>query len=572
MPPRIRPEAPESLRPSALKDRLLLIAVLLIGAWLRIDVLTQAIRFHPDEALFATFARDAAVHGQWMFPGALDKPPLSLYAAALSMHGVGVFTNSKGVLDLDLPTGELAARLPSVWAGIVSIALTYTLARTLTRRRDAALIAALLMALSPFHAAFSATAFTDPLMLACGLASLVMAARGRPLWAGVWLALAVWSKQQGVFLLPLSLWLVMFSHRSCPTPKNPHLNPPPLTGEDFFAHSATQYPSFPSVRATDAPAVESKRDELPTTDFYRRGEGVKFSFRSGGGLLVIHLLVAFLLGVGLLFVWDAVRASTFDAASLFTQAAVNNNPERAFVRADELLPRLEVWGAYLGTFFGSPLVTMALLLAGLSGLRRVHWPLLVPLMVYSAVYLLAHWLVAFNLYDRYLLPVVPLLAVMVGAGLAQGMSALNRVCGRYNGHGSAVSLQVILMLLVAGVMLLSAYPPRYPTDDRPRDAGIIALADHLNDKPLGAILYDPWLGWELGYYLGPWTDKRRVHYPAPEVLAADALLNPDTAPRYFIAPHDHDIRAWLAALESAGFAISSDWDSPRYVAFELIPP
>lgn len=285
------------------------------------------------------------------------------------------------------------------------------------------------------------------------------------------------------------------------------------------------------------------------------------------------LLITFLLGVGLLFLWDAARASTLDATSLFTLAAANNNPERAFVRSDELLPRLLVWGSYLGTFFGAPLVTIGLLLAGLTGLlvsRRAHWPKLSPLIVYSALYLLAHWLIAFNLYDRYLLPVVPLLAVIIGAGLAQWISI-------YNGHGMpskapTVSLQVIMIAVLAGVMLLSASPLRYPTDDRPRDAAIIDLADHLNGKPLGAILYDPWLGWELGYYLGPWSDKRRVHYPAPDVLAADALLNPDTAPRYFIAPRERDIAAWLAALDAAGFAITSDWDGPRYVVFELIPP
>jgi hypothetical protein len=121
-------------------------------------------------------------------------------------------------------------------------------------------------------------------------------------------------------------------------------------------------------------------------------------------------------------------------------------------------------------------------------------------------------------------------------------------------------------------MLVTTYPPRYPTDDRARDDDIIDLATHLNAKSLGAILYDPWLGWELGYYLGAWSDKRRVHYPSSETLADDALLNPDLAPRYFIVPRERDVTRWLEALEKNDFIVALDWENTRYVVFELIPP
>ncbi|MFN8371501.1 MAG: hypothetical protein U0694_01290 [Anaerolineae bacterium] len=50
-------------------------ALLLLAAFLRFHALAQDVRFHADEALFATFARSsAALDGQWLFPGALDKP------------------------------------------------------------------------------------------------------------------------------------------------------------------------------------------------------------------------------------------------------------------------------------------------------------------------------------------------------------------------------------------------------------------------------------------------------------------------------------------------------------------
>jgi 4-amino-4-deoxy-L-arabinose transferase-like glycosyltransferase len=508
----------------------LLIATLVIGVWLRFDALTQDIRFHPDEALFATFARDSAVHGQWMFPGALDKPPLSLYAAALSMHAVGVQLNAKSVLDLDLRTGEFAARLPSVFAGIIAVALTYALAFTLSRQRDASLIAALLMALSPFHIAFSATAFTDPLMVTCGMAALVMAARGRPVWAGVCLALSVWSKQQGIFFLPLVLWMVFIKH-----------------------HVGTRY----------SEAVAANKTRIRRTP-YR----VSLQF----GLPSIVCLAVFLIGISLLLAWDAVRASSQNATSLFALAAVNNNPERTFIRLDELLPRLGVWGSHIGMFFGTPLMTFGLIAVSAVGVAWQVWRRLAPLIVFCVVYLVAHWLTAFNLYDRYLLPLVPLLAVIVGVGMTGWLSRIRHFNNGDSGHGTAVSLQNLLLSFVAGVMLISAYPAHYPTDDRARDSAIVDLGEHLNAKPLGAILYDPWLGWELGYYLGAWPDKRRVHYPAPDILANDALLNPDGAPRYFIAPKGRDVTPWIEALKENRFTVSLDWENDRYIVFEVLPP
>ncbi|HRL13636.1 MAG TPA: phospholipid carrier-dependent glycosyltransferase, partial [Aggregatilineales bacterium] len=152
-----------------------LLAVILIGAALRFAALGADVRFHVDEALFATFARNAAVHGDWMLSGALDKPPLSLYASALAMHFTGVHVNARGVLDLDLKTGEFAARLPGALAGIVTIALTYALGRRLRAARRVAVGAAALTAFSPLLVSVSPTAFTDPLLLMFGLGALVAA-------------------------------------------------------------------------------------------------------------------------------------------------------------------------------------------------------------------------------------------------------------------------------------------------------------------------------------------------------------------------------------------------------------
>jgi 4-amino-4-deoxy-L-arabinose transferase-like glycosyltransferase len=459
--------------------RLSLLMILLFGALLRFHALAEDVRFHPDEALFATFARNAAVHGEWMLPGALDKTPLSIYAAALSMHLTAVYVNEKQVLDLDLRQGETAARLPNAFAGIVLIALVYILGRTL-HDEATGLFAALLTAISPQLVAFSATSFTDMLMLTLCVASLTMAARKRFAWSGLWLALAIWAKQQGVFYLPLVLWQV-YSHQ----------------------------------------------------------KGVNWR-------ALLRFRLSFAAGIALLLLWDAARQQT----SLFALAAANNNPERFFIRADEILPRLFTWLSYSMTFFGVGWLTIPLVLIGLWGI--IHKPVRF-LLLYIAAYFALHWLVAFNTYDRYLLLLIPPLAVIVGNGIR-------------------VKSATLRSMLICGLMLLTVFTPlRYPTDSRAQDGEIIALADYLNAKPLGAIIYDHWLGWEMGYYLGPWSDKRRVYYPDPEIQAEDALLNPDPAPRYFIAPREVETGAWLDAFRAKGFDVALEWTNTRYLVYRITP-
>jgi hypothetical protein len=60
-----------------MQTRLLIsLPILLLGIGLRFHALARDMRFHPDEALFATFARAAAVKGDWLLHGSLDKTPL----------------------------------------------------------------------------------------------------------------------------------------------------------------------------------------------------------------------------------------------------------------------------------------------------------------------------------------------------------------------------------------------------------------------------------------------------------------------------------------------------------------
>ena len=200
-------------------QQLAIILICLLAFALRLGPLFGN-RFHPDEALFSTWALKIARGENLLLTGIpVDKPPLLIYLTALSYF---IFGQS-----------ELAARVPNLIASVVSIVLVWRLAisqmgtaKLVTSTLDeyqlanrspqnlfthyqfsnyqfTTLLPPLLLALSPFAISFAPTAFLDPLMIMFGLASLVVAARGRAGWAGILLGLSFATKVQGLFFAPL---------------------------------------------------------------------------------------------------------------------------------------------------------------------------------------------------------------------------------------------------------------------------------------------------------------------------------------------------------------------------------
>lgn len=486
--------------------------ILLLAAALRFHALTREARFHPDEALFATFARRAAVNGDWLLRGPLDKPPLSIYASALSMMLVGVTHLPDGVLTLDVYAGEFAARLPNALASLCLVALVYALARELYGRGRTPLLAMLLMALSPYAVAFSATAFTDSLMLLCIVLALRLASARRWLWAGLWLALGLGCKQQALYYLPL-LALAGWGSRA--------------------------------------------------------GQGV--SLRSSV-FAAARLCLPVALGFALLLAWDAARAQP---DGMWALAAAHNDPGRFLVRFDEIVPRLRAWAELGGWLAAYPPVTAllgALVAVALAarGARFIPRSTLADriLAAYLLGYLLLHVVVAFNIYDRYLLPILPLIMLLMARGLDWAREIM---CGRLVAPQRAAGLIVGALLLAGAVEAASGRVP--VGGDRGTHAGIDALAAYLSEQPVAAVIYDHWLGWELDYYLGAWSDKRRVYYPTPAALVADALRLSERGARYFPVPRHQPAQPWLDALRAAGVEVSVSYDDGRFIVYALnFPP
>ncbi len=492
------------------------ILILLLAHGLRVAALGAAQRFHPDEALFADFARGAAVHGQWMLPGTLDKPPLSPYIQALTMHFIGVTTDEDGLRDMDIYRGEFAARLPSMWASVLVVALTIALAKRLYRSEGAGLAAGLIIATSPYAVAFAPTAFTDgPMRLAVMLA-LWSAVRGRGISAGLWAAVAVGCKQQAMLWVPLVAWVRITKRaRPCLAP--------------------TRY--------------------LHWTGLFR-------------------FVGAFAAGLLMLLGWDAARS---DWPSVLVLAIANNAPPGPVIEPAEGLMRLGVWVNFLLR------ITPALPLVVFGVSRGVPRTVLLHMVGYSAL----HIVVPFNQYDRYLVPLVPLIAMLAGGGAVRFFGGRSWQRGRMRFRASrhararaearpspARPRAVVVPILVSGSLIFHGWLGVTGTigvgGDMGRHTGIDDLAAYLNAREFGAIVYDHWLGWELNYYLGAWTDKRRAYYPSPDAMIADpAVRMPDAAPRYLPAPADADVLPWVHALREAGFDVRRGYDDGRFVVWVL---
>jgi hypothetical protein len=284
----------------------------------------------------------------------------------------------------------------------------------------------------------------------------------------------------------------------------------------------------------------------------------------------------------LLVIWDVLRAQP---GGIWGLAAANNNPGR-FVRSNEILLRLLLWAGDAQTLAGPGWLTALLALLGIASFvwRILHVPrdyatlVDVVLATYLLAYGWAHWLVAFNIYDRYLLPVLPPVALLMARGvgwikvLTQRREDAKSQRVFFLSRPLVVSILTLSVFALASAALDASEGRIHVGGDLGEHTGVDALADYLNSRALGAIVYDHWLGWELGYYMGPWSDKRRVYYPTPDALAADARLQPDPAPRYFPAPADQPVTPWLEALGDAGFTVSLTYDTPQFLVYELTPP
>jgi 4-amino-4-deoxy-L-arabinose transferase-like glycosyltransferase len=429
--------------------------------------------FHHDEALYATWALEiTAGDNPWLAQIPIDKPPLFLYAVAGAMNLLG--------------HTETAARLPAMVASILTVGLTFWLGRTLYNR-GVGLLAAWLTALSPFTIAFAPTAFTDPMLTVLILAGCVAAATGGGGWAGVWLGLAIATKQQGLFFGPLIAAILLWQKPPC-------------------------------------------RNREP----------------------LIHFLIGLTAIIALLFLWDAAR----DQSPGFWQLSLVNYGGLA-ADAPAFSERWQGFINLLGYGTGSPALNVIfaaglpiLLIFNLWHPRKQNltdW----LLALFCLAFVLGHAWLSFQVWDRYLLGLIPLLALL----FARILLLPWRVISHYSQHHwpqFQTGIKLLMILLIAALILPSMQQPvqnavnaRYPLGSNSRALQGIEQITAFLGSHYGAnnTLYHHWLGahwrfylWGYPYDLQYWESPQKLAVRArPGHLIAFPAWQSDTLARLALA-------------------------------------
>jgi 4-amino-4-deoxy-L-arabinose transferase-like glycosyltransferase len=181
--------------------RLALAALVLASLCLYFTVASQH-ALKSDEGTYATAALFFADGDLLLQKADTDKPPL-----VYQLEGVAAFS---------LGRSDLAVKVPNALAIAALILLTFALGRAVFDE-TAGLLAAALVAVSPFVNTIGIGAMTDPPAAAFLTASLLFAFRSRPATAGLLFGLAVLCRQMAFLYLPLPV--IVLAWHAWPQPQ-----------------------------------------------------------------------------------------------------------------------------------------------------------------------------------------------------------------------------------------------------------------------------------------------------------------------------------------------------------------
>jgi hypothetical protein len=339
------------------RSSLILILLILSGFALRLPLLHR-FPLREDEAIYGYWA----LHAWYVDPLFLqvwpDKPPVFLWLLSLAFQLWGHAPD----------TGPAAARMVSILASTLTIPVLAVTARRWWGEA-AGIVAAVVVALSPFAISFAPTAYTDSVLVLAGSLSLALAAHRRWFWSGLWLGVAIMTKQQGLLFIPLLL------------------------------AAAVQGEHKDAVDAVRSARLSARKALLSLGAL-------------AGGLALVVAPVLY---------WDSLRWAV--APSPWDLGTVNVGGVTLLPPA-EWAERSAAWGRLSWYLLSSPLLWVAyaaLLIAavvltlrrsaGRSGLRAAA-----VLGAWAGGFLLLHVVSSVQVWDRYLLPLVIPLALLGGWG------------------------------------------------------------------------------------------------------------------------------------------------------------
>jgi hypothetical protein len=392
---------------------------------------------------------------------------------------------------------ETAARLPNVMASLVSIVVLYEIALEIFDRRVATM-SALFLALSPFDIQFAPTAFTDPLMVTLALVSCLLALKSRYLAAGVAMGLSVMTKPLAVFLLPLLLFVAAVS----------------LTKEGWGRKLG--------------------------------GAGLRLGL---GFMVVIFAVVC----------WDVViRVDPID----FLSASASRYGGLRLVPIERVSPRLQGWMGQLRYLTGSQALNILLIVGvpfrlgyGLCRRRgRGGWLFDWALAGFALYFVALHTFLSFSIWDRYLLGLVPVVAIL----LSRVVLLPYDVFVKPEGFGARKAIYFSMLGVLLAVTLFqptqTALRYGFPVGgDHGAFQGIEDVAEYFRGNvPAGAIVFHKWLGWHHSFYMFD-LPLESYYYPSREFVL-DTARRLSTYEMYVVFP------SWTSSDELRVYLQGGGWE------------
>ncbi|MEZ4516033.1 MAG: hypothetical protein R3C44_04055 [Chloroflexota bacterium] len=175
----------------------------------------------------------------------------------------------------------------------------------------------------------------------------------------------------------------------------------------------------------------------------------------------------------------------------------------------ELAPRLRSWAGLWQLSLGWPVLLLAglalvVLVIGRRGKPVVRGITAVDkiLVLFIVGYVVAHWLFAVPIWDRYILPILPLVLILMARIMAGAIRwGLIRFPAGEQPRWTGVVLGVVVLAALL-VPAIQARFGRYPIGSQPTaDQGAWRVAEVLDDAPYGTVLYDHWYSWQWRYHL-----------------------------------------------------------------------
>ncbi|MBK9049351.1 MAG: phospholipid carrier-dependent glycosyltransferase [Chloroflexi bacterium] len=492
-----------------------LVGLVLLAAAVRFPSLF-ANSFHGDEALYGSYAR---LIGTWQDPllqsAWVDKPPFLFYLQAIFYPILGT-------------PAPFVARLPNFIASILLVPLMARLVWQLYGDEWAGWIAAAFVATSPYTIQFSGTAFLDPMMV---------------FWVVAGLVVLSFEFRVSEFQVPGSRFQV---GRACLVlAHSPTAHSPTLAGLFFGLAVVTKFQAglfLPLVVGVGALMGWRGRD-------WRR-------WLTGFVPVILALLLWELARSGQLTLWQG---------QMFSYGGLRLS------WSWELWSRLEQWGTLWQYTVGSPVLGFGLIL-----LLPLFLAFLIQdedrptytdqlFVLFTIAYFLFHWFVAIPAWDRYLLPIVPIIGIILGrfTGRLVGffgpalLPILHTLTGlKLTPRGTRHTIFALLLLAQLPVAAAAARSD-YPIGGNANwDEGTAQVAEWLADEPYGTVLYDHWYGWHWRYYL---FNERVYHYwfaDSEALLDNLRVFGDDAAAKYLVLPPDPAVGEPIArTLTDAGYTL-----------------